>query len=101
MEASTPGGFVDIVAEIETLALVAPAGGEKKNRLHKSLLGHKGKAELFLIKLFRKKKKKRTDLMTSAFAASTPGGFIDIVAEIETIELVAPAGMTTKKNKEI
>ena len=42
-----------------------------------------------------KKTREKTDLITSAFAASTPGGFVDIVAEIETLELVAPAGMTT------
>jgi len=40
-------------------------------------------------------KKQEQDLITSAFAASTAGGFVDIVAEIETLELVAPAGITT------
>jgi hypothetical protein len=41
------------------------------------------------------KQRKKTDRIKSAFVASTPGGFVDIVAEIETLELVAPAGMTT------
>ena len=45
--------------------------------------------------LTTKKNEGKIDLITSAFAASTPGGFVDIVAEIETLELVAPAGMTT------